>query len=759
MKGLSALRRLSSATTLVLVAGMFLAPATGAEAATSAAKARQAPTSAPAAPTNVIAIADDKSAVVSWTAPDNGGSPITRYTVTVTPGGATETVTGKPPHTKLKVNGLDNGTTYTFTVTATNADGNSPVSAPSNPVTPSSLPSAPRNVHATPGNGLATVSWDAPADNGGAAITLYTVTASPGGATATTTDTNATVTGLSNGFTYTFTVTATNANGDTSNPSDQSNPVTPAPPATAPSAPDGVVATAGDGFAVVDWTAPDNGGSTITSYTVTASPGVASVRVNGNVTSAKVTGLDNGTTYTFTVVATNAVGSSAASARSNPVTPTAAATPPSAPTNVTATAGDESAVVSWSAPITGAPILSYTVTSSPGGVSKTVSGNPPETSVTIKGLDNGTSYTFTVTAKNAQGVSPGSAASNSVTPAPGPTAPSGVTNVIAIPGDQSVLVTWTAPANGGSAITSYTVTGSPGNISVTVAGTSALITGLTNGTAYTFRVTATNAVGTSPVSDRSDAVVPKPGQGSSAVFLHGDFNGDGRADIAVWRPSNGTWYIRGAAGVQYGAAGDVPVAADFNGDHRSDIAVFRPSTGTWYIRGVAGVRYGAAGDMPVAADFTGDGRADIAVFRPSNGTWYIRGAAGIQYGAAGDMPVAKDFNGDNRADIAVFRPSTGTWYIRGVAGVRYGAAGDMPVAADFNGDGHADIAVFRPSNGTWYIRGVAGIQYGAPGDMPVAADYTGDHRADIAVFRPSNGTWYIRGVAGIQYGAQGDLPV
>jgi len=120
-----------------------------------------------------------------------------------------------------------------------------------------------------------------------------------------------------------------------------------------------------------------------------------------------------------------------------------------------------------------------------------------------------------------------------------------------------------------------------------------------------------------------------------------DFDGDGNADISVFRPSIGYWLIRGVSNTQYGASGDDPVPADYNNDSIADIAVFRPSNGYWYIRGVANVHYGASGDIPVPADYNGDGTDDIAVFRPSIGYWLIRGISNTQYGASGDIPIPK----------------------------------------------------------------------------------------------------------------------
>ncbi len=205
---------------------------------------------------------------------------------------------------------------------------------------------------------------------------------------------------------------------------------------------------------------------------------------------------------------------------------------------------------------------------------------------------------------------------------------------------------------------------------------------------------------------------PRPVQGR-------DFDGDGRADIGVFRPTGGSWYVRNVVSSGWGQTDDVPVPADYDGDGRADIAVFRPSTGTWYIRGVTTVDWGQTGDIPVPADYTGDGRADVAVFRPSTGSWYIRGVTTVDWGQTDDVPVPADYDGDGRADVAVFRPSTGTWYIRGVTTVDWGQTDDVPVPADYDGDGRAEVGVFRPSTGSWYVRGVISVDWGQNGDIPL----------------------------------------
>jgi titin len=360
------------------------------------------------------------------------------------------------------------------------------------------VPGAPTAVIAGAGDSQATVAFTPPASTGGSQITSYTVTSNPGGISQSGPWTPITVTGLTDGTAYTFTVSATNMRG-TGPASAPSNAVKPSSKHVVPGAPTGGSATAGDSEATISFTPPlSNGGSSIISYTVTSNPGgIVQSAPSSPIT---VAGLTNGTAYTFRVTATNATGTGPASSPSNSVTPKAL---PDAPTEVSAEAGDSQATVSFTPPDSngGSTINWFTATSNPGGISQTWGSSP----ITVSGLNNGTAYTFTVTATNETGAGPASGPSNSVTPMAVPGAPAGVS---ATAGEECAWVSFTPPAaNGGSPITSYTVTWSTNE---TQNGTASpiYVAGLSNGTAYTFTVTATNATGTGPASAPSNSVTP-----------------------------------------------------------------------------------------------------------------------------------------------------------------------------------------------------------------------------------------------------------
>lgn len=247
------------------------------------------------------------------------------------------------------------------------------------------------------------------------------------------------------------------------------------------------------------------------------------------------------------------------------------------------------------------------------------------------------------------------------------------------------------------------------------------------------------------------------------------------SDLVSWNPNTGEWmsgkWIQSSERdlrFKWGGGwlGDVPALGDYDGDGKTDYAVYRKSDGTWYIRRssdstMLAIKFGAATDIPVPADYDGGGKTDIAVFRPSEGNWYIwltetQSFSALHFGDTGDKPVPQDYDGDGKTDIAVYRPSNGYWYSlkssnQSFVAIQWGMATDKPVPADYDGDGSSDIAVWRPSNGYWYIMRSANnefwsIQWGLEGDVPVPVYHSDDHLSDETafpvVYRPSTNLWY-----------------
>ena len=273
--------------------------------------------------------------------------------------------------------------------------------------------------------------------------------------------------------------------------------------------------------------------------------------------------------------------------------------------------------------------------------------------------------------------------------------------------------------------------------------------------------------------------------GGNPVKSRADFDGDGRTDLSVFRPSNGGWYLQrsqaGFAGITWGASGDTIIPSDYDGDRKTDTAVFRPTNtagvADFYVLNsngftLTGYEWGVVGDVPVVGDYDGDGKADVAVYRPTNGNWYVikstGGATVFNWGGtAGDVPMAADWDGDGKTDFTYRRGSVFNASLSGggTVNVDFGASTDMPVVADYDGDNKDDIAVWRSTTGNWSVRKstdttVTNFVFGQAGDVPVPGDYDGDGKDDYAVYR--GGTWYVQrsqaGFFAAPFGAATDIP-
>jgi hypothetical protein len=262
----------------------------------------------------------------------------------------------------------------------------------------------------------------------------------------------------------------------------------------------------------------------------------------------------------------------------------------------------------------------------------------------------------------------------------------------------------------------------------------------------------------------------------------------------------------GYSTIQWGLASDKLIPGDYDGDGKADLAVYRSNNNNWYILrssdntafitqwGVYIKRPGYINfvwDNPVPADYDGDGKTDLAVYLESDaiadpGYFVILQSSNAsvvkkQWGYNVDRLVPADYDGDGKADLAVFRADNNfpggthinTWFIlqssnNSMRVEHFGLRTDKLVPADYDGDGKTDIAVWRPSTGVWYrINSSNGsfvaFQFGLPEDKPVPADYDGDGKTDIAVFRPSTGVWYLQrsrdGFTALPFGLRDDIPI
>ncbi len=260
-----------------------------------------------------------------------------------------------------------------------------------------------------------------------------------------------------------------------------------------------------------------------------------------------------------------------------------------------------------------------------------------------------------------------------------------------------------------------------------------------------------------------------------------DFDGDGRADPAIYDSSTGAWSVKlsgaGYAPASLPAFGGhrwAPLAADFDGDGRADPVLNDGMFGAWQVKlSAAGYRladldnFGCSNYPALAADFDGDGKADPAWYRRApaadwtirlSGCGYAAATPWPGFGGAHYLPLAADFDGDSKADPAVYHTLSGEWQVK-LSAMNYAAAvlagfggqGCAALAADFDGDGRADPAIYAEAGGTWRVALSASEYFtatlngfGGPDYTALAADFDGDGRADPALWQASSATLFVK---------------
>ena len=647
---------------------------------------------APPAPQGLTASAGDGTVTLSWTSGGSGGPPITKWhycLLLVDPGtptdasdDTTQTCTadgnvgdagaaGTEGWTEIPNSGPDttshtlgsraaplaNGTAYTYMVRAKNVIPGNGARAQANPATPGQAPDAPARVIVDPGDGQVTIKVDPPSDNNGSAVVGYQVRKSMSGgaydaweslgttgrAPSAASADGAKVTGLTNGASYTFQVRAVNGFGP--GPEIESAATT---PVGAPTAGD-LGADPGDGQVALSWAPESSGGSAITKWQYRQSEAGGGygawtdIADSGPDTSSHVvTGLDNGTSYTFQVRAVSQVGTG------TPITSSAATpgTVPAAPASVSAARGNGQVDVSWTAgSAAGAAATTGWQVQVDGGEWMDVDGGASASSYSVTGLMNGTEYTFSVRAVNSFGA--GDAGSASATPATTPSAPT----VSAERGDGTTTVSFTAGDDGGSAVTGWHLQVNGGEwTDLSTFGVGAdpvpLPIPTDDGTAYTFGVRAVNdvgegAAGTASVEAGSTPAAPTVTAtgGDGSITVSWTASDDGGSSVTAWH-----YRMK----VSIGDYGDwTEASADTSSVTLSDLG---SGTGvlsyTFQVRGVNGVGEGAAGTSneasPVAAP-------------PANGMFYSGVVTGPDFCAdmslGGARLFAHDGDGDGVADV------------------------------------------------------------------------------------------------------------
>jgi fibronectin type 3 domain-containing protein len=623
----------------------------------------------PTAPTISSAVAGNGQVAITWTAPtSNGGSSVTGYKVYRGTASGSEVLLATVGNVlTYSDTSVTNGVTYFYKVSAVNAIGTGSQSNEMSAV-PKTVPSAPQNLSAASGNAQVVLTWTAPTSNGGSPVTGYKIYrgATAGSETLLTTVGNVltyTDASVTNGATYYYAIAAVSSVGE----GVRSGSVSAAPvaPATAPLAPQNLVAAAGNDQVSLTWTAPtSNGGSAITNYKIyrgTTSGSETLLATVGNVLAYQDNAVTNGQTYYYRISAVNIVGESVMSgeASAKPITTS------TAPTLTNAVAGDAQVVLTWTAPGSngGSAVTGYKVYRGTASGSVTLLATVGNVlTYTDTSVTNGVTYFYKVSAMNGGGEGP---LSNEIWAVPA-TTPSAPQNPAAAASNAKITLTWGAPAgNGGSAIIGYNV------YRGTVSGSETLLIslgnvysytdqGLLEGATYYYRVTAVSSVGESMMSARVSATVPTV---PSAPTIESVVPGNGYVTLTWSAPaSNGGSSVTGYKIYRGTASGSETLLATVgNVLAYEDVSVVN---GVTYYYRVAAVSSIGEGLLSEEVSTIPAGRT-ITVTSPATGvTWYAGRTYTITWTASGTGDVRIDLMlgstvidtiTDSAANVGVFR--------------------------------------------------------------------------------------------------------